>query len=142
MGVVERFEGEFLALRKRRALHGSLAFAEAGLALGAGTVLAPMRRDGAGAETLDLSGEDRILAALTAAFLAPVDVALLGKLRHASDLWSRGERSLAQIYLAGLGLPRIDEEQALRLHLADRLMASGFSPRELCKNWASTCRRA
>ncbi|MGO9675188.1 MAG: hypothetical protein ACLPSF_13650 [Methylocella sp.] len=30
-------------------------------------------------------------------------------------------------------MPRIDEEQAFRLFLADRLMASGFSPRELCK---------
>ena len=30
-------------------------------------------------------------------------------------------------------LPQIDEAQAFRLFLADRLMASGFSPRELCK---------
>jgi len=133
VGVVERFEGEFLTLRKRRALHRSLTFAEAGLVLGAGTVLAPMRRNAAGAESLDLSGEDRILAALTATFLAPVDVAFLGKLHHASDLWSRGEKSLAQIYLAGLRLPQIDEAQAFQLFLADRLMASGFSPRELCK---------
>jgi len=133
VGVVERFEGEFLTLRKRRALHVSMAFTDAGLALGAGTILAPMRRDGTGAEGLDLSGEDRILAALTATFLAPVDIALLGKLRHASALWSHGEKSLAQIYLTQLSLPRIDEAQAFRLHLADRLMASGFSPRELCK---------
>ncbi len=133
MGVVERFEGEFLTLRKRRALHLSLTFSGAGLVLGAGTVLAPMRRNAAGVETLDLSGEDRILAALTATFLAPVDAAILGKLRRACDLWASGEKSLAQIYLAGLALPRIDEEQAFRLFLADRLMESGFSPRELCK---------
>ena len=37
-----------------------MAFADAGLALGAGTILAPMRRDGTGAEGLDLYGEDRI----------------------------------------------------------------------------------
>ena len=133
MGVVERFEGAFLTLRKRRALHGSLAFAEAGLVLGAGTILAPMRRNATGAEILDLSGEDRILAALTATFLAPVGAALLAKLRHASDLWSRGEKSRAQIYLTQLSLPQIDEAQAFQLFLADRLMASGFSPRELCK---------
>jgi hypothetical protein len=136
VGVVERFEGEFLTLRKRRALRRSLVFDEAGLVLGAGTILAPMRRDGAGAEILDLSGEDRILAALTATFLAPVNIALLGKLRHASDLWSRGEKSLAQIHLAHLRLPQIDEAQAFRLFLADRLMAEGFSPRELCKQLA------
>jgi hypothetical protein len=114
-------------------LQASLAFSDAGLVLGAGTILAPMQRDGAGVETLDLSGEDRILAALAATFLAPVEVALLAKLRHASDLWSRGEKSLAQIYLTQLSLPRIDEAQAFQLFLADRLMASGFSPRELCK---------
>jgi hypothetical protein len=133
VGVVERPEGEFLTLRKRRVLHASLTFTEARLALGAGTVLAPVRRDAAGAESFDLSGGDRILAALTAAFMAPVDAALLGKLRRPCHLWAGGEKSLAQIYLAQLRLPRIDEEQAFRLFLADRLMASGFSPRELCK---------
>ncbi|MGO9672977.1 MAG: hypothetical protein ACLPSF_02210 [Methylocella sp.] len=54
-------------------------------------------------------------------------------MRHASDLWSRGEKSLAQIYLTQLRLPELAEPQAFRLFLADRLMASGFSPRELCK---------
>jgi hypothetical protein len=32
-----------------------------------------------------------------------------------------------------LRLPRLDEAQAFRLFLADRLIAEGFSPRELCK---------
>ncbi len=132
MRNLARFEGEFFRLCKQRALHALLAFTDAGLALGA-TLLAPLRRGAAGVETLDLSGEDHIVAALTATFLAPVDVALLGKLRRACDLWARGDKSLAQIYLAGLRLPPIDAEQALRLHLADRLMASGFSPCELCK---------
>jgi hypothetical protein len=132
VGTLARFEGEFFRLCKQRALHALLTFTEAGIALGA-TLLAPLRRSASGVETLDLSGEDRILAAFTAAFLAPVDAALLGKLRRACDLWARGDKSLAQIYLAGLRLPPIDEEQALRLHLADRLMASGYSPRELCK---------
>ncbi len=47
--------------------------------LGAGTSVAPMRRDGEDTETLDLSGEDRILALLAAAFSAPVKAALLVK---------------------------------------------------------------
>ncbi len=54
--------------------------------LGAGTCVAPMRRGGGDAGRLDLSGEDRILALLTVAFLAPVNAALLIKLRHASEL--------------------------------------------------------
>jgi len=132
LGILARFEGEFFKLCKQRALHALLTFTAAGLALGA-TILAPLRRNAAGVETLDLSGEDRILAALTAAFLAPVDAALLGKLRRACALWTLGEKSLAQIHLAGLRLPPIDADEALRLHLADRLMAEGFAPRELCK---------
>ena len=132
MGILARFEGEFFKLCKQRALHALLTFTAAGLALGA-TILAPLRRNAAGVETLDLSGEDRILAALTAAFLAPVDAALLGKLRRACALWTLGEKSLAQIHLAQLRLPPVGADEALRLHLADRLMAEGFAPRELCK---------
>jgi hypothetical protein len=132
LGILARFEGEFFKLCKQRTLHALLTFTAAGLALGA-TILAPLRRNAAGVETLDLSGEDRILAALTAAFLAPVDAALLGKLRRACALWTLGEKSLAQIHLAQLRLPPVGADEALRLHLADRLMAEGFAPRELCK---------
>jgi hypothetical protein len=98
--------------------------------LGAGTVLAPMRRGG----TLDLSGEDRILALLSAAFAAPVDPAVLAKLRRAAELWAQGDKCLAQIHLEHLRLPKLEsEEQAFRLFLADRLIASGYPPRGLCE---------
>jgi hypothetical protein len=111
-----------------------LVFTEAGLMLGAGTSVAPLRRDGEGAESLDLSGEDRILALLAAAFSAPVKAALLIKLQHASELWARGDKSLAQIHLEQLRLPKVENgEQALRLFLADQLIASGHTPRDLCK---------
>ena len=134
MGAIARFEQAFLALCKQRPLSRSLTFTEAGLVLGAGTSVAPMRRDGEGAETLDLSGEDRILALLTAAFSAPVNAAVLVKLRHASALWAQGDKSLAQIHLEHLRLPKLEtEEQAFRLFLADQLIASGHSPRGLCK---------
>ena len=102
--------------------------------LGAGTSVAPMRRDGEGAETLDFSSEDRILALLAAAFSAPVNAAVLVKLRHASALWTQGDKSLAQIHLEQLRLPKLEtEEQAFRLFLADHLIASGHSPRRLCR---------
>jgi hypothetical protein len=111
-----------------------LAFTEAGLVLGAGTFVAPMRRDGGDAATLDLSGEDRILALLAAAFSAPVNAAVLAKLRHASELWAQGDKCLAQIHLEHLRLPKLEsEEQAFRLFLADHLIASGQSPRGLCR---------
>ncbi|MGA9486141.1 MAG: hypothetical protein WBV25_03560 [Methylocella sp.] len=93
MGAIARFEQAFLALCKQRPLSRSLVFTGAGLVLGAGTCVAPMRRDGEGAETLDLSGEDRVLALLAVAFSAPVKAALLGKLRHASKLWGRATKA-------------------------------------------------
>ena len=134
MGAIARFEQAFLALCEQRPLSRSLTFTGAGLVLGAGTSVAPMRRDGEGAETLDLSGEDRILALLAAAFSAPVKATLLVKLRHASELWAQGDKSLAQIHLEHLRLPKLEnEEQAFRLFLADQLIASGHSPRRLCK---------
>ena len=121
-----------MARRKQRLPSRSLAFTEAGLVLGAGTVLAPMSRDGG--DTLDFSGEDRILALLAAAYSAPVNPAVLGKLRRAAELWAQGEKCLAQIHLAHLRLPKLEsEEQAFGLFLADQLIASGHSPRELCK---------
>ena len=93
-----------------------------------------MRRDGEGVETLDLSGEDRILALLAAAFSAPVNAAVLVKLRHASELRTQGDKCLAQIHLEHLRVPKLDgEEQAFRLFLADHLIASGHFPRDLCK---------
>jgi hypothetical protein len=98
--------------------------------LGAGTFVAPMRRG----DTLDLSGEDRILALLAAAYSAPVDPAVLGKLRHAGELWAQGDKCLAQIHIEHLRLPKLDSgEQAFRLFLADQLIASGYSPRGLCE---------
>ena len=92
MGYIERFEHAFLALREQRPPCRSLAFTEAGLVLGAGTFVAPMRRGGGDAAALDLSGEDRILALLAAAFSAPVDAAVLAKLRHAAELWAQGDK--------------------------------------------------
>jgi hypothetical protein len=131
VGAIERFERAFLAQCK---LSRSLAFTEAGLALGAGAFVAPMRRGGGDAATLDLSGEDRILALLAAAFSAPVNAAVLAKLRHASELWAQGDKCLAQIHLEYLRLPRLEsEEQAFRLFLADRLIESGQSPCDLCR---------
>ena len=97
--------------------------------LGAGTLVAPMRRGGG---TLDLSGEDRILALLAVAFAAPVNPAVLRKLRRAGELWAQGDKCLAQIHLAHLRLPKLESEEQARLFLADCLIASGHSPRELC----------
>jgi hypothetical protein len=58
---------------------------------------------------------------------------VLAKLRRAAELWAQGDKCLAQIHLAHLRLPKLEsEEQAFRLFLADRLIASGYSSRDLC----------
>ncbi len=135
MGAIARFEQAFLALCKQHSPSRSLVFTGAGLVLGAGTSVARMRHDGEGAETLDLSGDDRILALLTVAFSAPVKAAVLVKLRRASELWAQGDKSLAQIHLEHLRLPKLENgEQAFRLFLADQLIASGHPPQGLCKD--------
>jgi hypothetical protein len=55
-------------------------------------------------------------------------------MRRASELWARGEKTLAHIHLAQCRLPKLEtDEQAFRLFLADRLMTAGYSPQELCK---------
>jgi hypothetical protein len=57
-----------------------------------------------------------------------------GKLRRAAELWAQGDKCLAQIHLEHLRLPKLEsEEQAFRLFLADRLIASGYPPRGLCE---------
>jgi hypothetical protein len=133
VGAIERFEAEFLA-RRQRPPHPSMTITKAGVVLGAGSFLAPMRRDSAGREAFDLSGEDRILALLAAAFGRPGGGGALATLRRASELWARGEKTLAHIHLAQCRLPKLEtDEQAFRLFLADRLMAAGYSPQELCK---------
>ena len=133
VGVVERFEGEYLRLRRRRVpAVRRWPSRRAGLALGAGIVLAPMRRDGAGAQAFDLSGEDRILAALTGLHGA-------GRRRHSRQAAARlrplgARRKKPRADRSGAAAPAAHRRDAgVPLHLADRLMAEGFSPRELCK---------
>jgi hypothetical protein len=71
---------------------------------------------------------------LQATFRQPVDPGILGTLRRASEVWSRGDKGLASIYLVQLPIPRLDyENQAYSLFLADRLIASGYAARELGK---------
>jgi hypothetical protein len=72
VGAIERFEHAFLALREQRPPSRSLTFTEVGLELGAGTFVAPTRRGGGDPATLDLSGEDRILALLVASRKNPI----------------------------------------------------------------------
>ena len=107
---------------------------EAGLVLGAGTVLAPMGRDGPGrARELALDPE-RVLALLSVAAGRPVPVRALDGIAAAVRHWSRGDAALANLRLVFAGLPRLEEPAALhKLRAADWLLANGLTPRALMR---------
>jgi len=70
---------------------------------------------------------------LTAAFAAPVAPNIVEKIRRAGEYWRAGDEALAQIHLAFLGLPKIDETDAYRLFLAGTALEKGVGPSELMK---------
>ena len=117
-----------------RPLHREMTFTQAGLALGRGTILAAFEKKGRAARGLAFDGKEaRLLSLLSATFAAPVAPNTVEKIRRAGELWRAGEKALAQIHLAFLGLPKIDELDAYRLFLAGTALEKGVSPSELMK---------
>jgi hypothetical protein len=111
-----------------------MTFTQAGLALGRGTILAEFERKGRVAGGLALDGKEaRLLSLLTAAFAAPVAPHVVEKIRRAGEFWRGGEKALAQIHLALMGLPKIDEADAYRLFLAGTALEKGLDPSDLMK---------
>jgi hypothetical protein len=116
-----------------RPLQRAMTFTQEGLALGRGTLLAEFVKERL-ARGLALDGnEARILSLLTAAHGKPVAEDVIEKLRRAGEFWCEGEKTLAQIHLAFLGLPRIDEMGAYRLFLAGIALEKGASPSDVMK---------
>ena len=114
-----------------------MTITEDGLMLGAGTVLAKMDRAAEPTTGLVLgaAAEERLLALLAAAYGPPVEGSVLGNIRRASQYWRDKQQHLAAIELALTGLPPLADEPGAfyRLYLADRLIDSGFAPREVAK---------
>jgi hypothetical protein len=54
-------------------------------------------------------------------------------LRRAAKHWQGGDKSLAAIHLAQMGLPNVGEDAAYRLSLAVELLDAGVTPRELAR---------
>lgn len=89
-----------------------------GLVLGPEIVLAKMGRDG-----LSVDGEeDNILTLLTIACGGEIPKSAIGAIRRASKHWRGGDKALAAIHLAQIGLRKIDEEDGHRLSLAAALI--------------------
>jgi hypothetical protein len=108
----------FAERRRSHGLRPNLEMTDEGLVLGAGTLLARPR----GGE------EPRILALLAAALGRVVSPQILDVMRKALDLWSCGEKFLAQLHLTFARLPPLTEDQAFALFAADELLKSGLSP--------------
>jgi hypothetical protein len=111
-------------------------FTQAGLVLGAGTVLATRSTDRWGRPTLAIDGnEERILALLAVAYGGSAEPGIISHLRRASTHYAEGETCLALICLAHAGLHSLDDPKkaAYRLFTADALLADGLAPRDLLK---------
>lgn len=102
------------------------------LVLGAGTRVAVVRRGSRRAEYEGAqSGEARIVALLGAANRHPIRPSVLAYIGRALVKQSEGETTLALIYLALTGLPKLarPKEDARRLFMADGLMNAVVAPR-------------
>jgi hypothetical protein len=111
-----------------------MTFTQAGLVLGRSTLLAEFGKEGLAARGLAFDGKEaRLLSLLTAAFAAPVAPNIVEKIRRAGEFWRAGDKALAQIHLASLGLPKVEETDAYRLFLAETALEKGVSPSELMK---------
>lgn len=106
-----------------------------GLLLGAGTVLATMRRSQTGVATLTISGnEEKIFALLSLGYRQHLSIDLLRFIKRASLQWAKGEPALAQFELAYARLPRFESKaDAQWLFYMDGLIQFGVSPRFLMR---------
>jgi hypothetical protein len=131
MQNTDAFERDWRDRRVRRPLRREMTFTQAGLVLGRGTLLAEFGNEGL-ARGLAFDGEEaRLLSLLTAAYREPLAGGVIEKIRRAGEFWRAGEKALAQIQLAFIGLPKIDETDAYRLFLAGMALEKGVSPSEL-----------
>ena len=118
----------------REPFRGVPEITERGLILGSGTVLARMAGSPDGRGLAIDRDEERMLALLSAVYGRQVSPHVMHFVRRASEQWGRGDKVLAQIELAFARLPRLEgRDDAFRLHLAEDLLARGFTPRRLTR---------
>ncbi|WOJ90921.1 hypothetical protein RZS28_06450 [Methylocapsa polymorpha] len=100
---LDDLETRFGERRRMRRLRHSLEIMDEGFLLGADTLLATRALDGE---------EPRALALLAGAHGRALSPQILDIMRKAQDLWSRGEKFLAQLHLTFARVPPLTEEQA------------------------------
>jgi hypothetical protein len=111
-----------------------MTFTEAGIALGPGTLVLPIEKIAHGGQGLAFAGGGtRIHTLLAAAYGRAFAPTAVLKIQQATAYWNQGQKALAQIHLALLGLPRLDEPGAHRLFLADLALERGTSAQDVMK---------
>jgi hypothetical protein len=132
----KRATAEQFERRLWRPMFHTVEITEDGLVMGAGTVLARMKRDASGAQVPALD-EDRarVFALLAAAYGRAPQPDLSDHLVSAARFWKRGDKALANIRLAFAHLPPLkSRDDAYRLFLAECLLDDdGLSPDALMK---------
>jgi hypothetical protein len=133
MQNIDALERDWRDRKLGRPLHREMTFTEAGVVPGRGTILAEFEKKSR-ARGLAFDGEDaRLLSLLTATFATPVAPHVVEKIRRAGEYWCADEKAPAQIHLAFLGLPKIDEVDAYPLFLAGTALEKGVSPSEFAR---------
>jgi hypothetical protein len=117
----------------RRRYHPGLVIKDAGLVLGADTILVRMGETRSGAKALAVDADrERLLSLLGVSYRDQVPPGIVKNIEKASDQWRRGEKVLAHIHLAFTGLPKLKSaNDAYRLYLAEALLDDGLPPREM-----------
>jgi hypothetical protein len=117
----------------RGRFHPGLVIKDAGLVLGADTILVRMGETRSGAKTLGVDADrERLLTLLGVSYRDRVPPGIVKNIKIASEQWRRGEKALAHIHLAFAGLPRLESaNDAYRLYLAEALLDDGLPPREM-----------
>jgi hypothetical protein len=100
-----------------------------GLVLGAGTLLAKLDNKALPTE----ADQERIWTLLSVAYGHKVPLAVLGSLRRVAKHWQGGDKCLAAIHLAQMGLPDIGKDAAYRVALAAKLSDAGVAPSWLAR---------
>jgi len=124
--LAERLNKAWSAHRSSTAVGDVMRFADEGLVLGAGTVLASLGEPGRSVSIKE--NDPRLITLLTAAHLRIPSPASLAHLIKGAQRWNEGQEALAAMHLAMSGLDRLrqPEADAHRLFLADELLKAGF----------------
>ncbi len=115
--------------------HSAAVITNAGLILGADTILMRMVEDHSGTKHLAVEADEtRLMTLLSIAYLCRIPTDIRKNIENASEQWQRGDKVLAHFHLAFARLPRLASvTDVYRLYLAGSRLDDGVAPRILLK---------